>query len=349
MGLKDTLIDQVGGAAGGIVQAGIGLALEQHNDRRQINQQKKLQDLQMQGQREMADYNYNNQLKMWDATNYKAQVEQMKKAGLNPALMYGEGGGGGATTNAAQGQGPSMASAPQGGGEIAMGLERGMQMQMMQAQIELAKSQANKNNVEATKTGGVDTQKVETEIQSLNAGIENTQADTKMKKVQEKLMQVDLGYEKATYDDRIDYITQQARQMTGLATQALVQGNLDSDARNTRLKTIKAEYVAQLLTNAKITAETDGIYQSIAESKEKVMVMMQQYRAIAQDLMLKWDSLKNDNERKEMLRTQLGYDTDPTNEVLEGISRGLGQVLTVPLGGLGSTPAPKPVGGFHKR
>ena len=32
----------------------------------------------------------------WE-TNYPAQVEQMKLAGLNPALAYGMGGGGGVT------------------------------------------------------------------------------------------------------------------------------------------------------------------------------------------------------------------------------------------------------------
>lgn len=36
------------------------------------------------------------QLDLWNKTNYEAQVKHMKEAGLNPALMYGLGGGGGA-------------------------------------------------------------------------------------------------------------------------------------------------------------------------------------------------------------------------------------------------------------
>ena len=32
---------------------------------------------------------------MWDYTNYENQVKHLKEAGLNPALLYGQGGGGG--------------------------------------------------------------------------------------------------------------------------------------------------------------------------------------------------------------------------------------------------------------
>ena len=45
---------------------------------------------------------------MWEKTNYAAQIEQMKKAGLSPALMYGQAGAGGGTVSGAQGQGTSQ-------------------------------------------------------------------------------------------------------------------------------------------------------------------------------------------------------------------------------------------------
>ena len=38
------------------------------------------------------------QLAMWNSTNYEAQTAHLQAAGLNPALMYGAGGGGGSTT-----------------------------------------------------------------------------------------------------------------------------------------------------------------------------------------------------------------------------------------------------------
>ena len=45
---------------------------------------------------------------MWEKTNYAAQIEQMKKAGLSPGLMYGQAGAGGGTVSGAQGQGKQL-------------------------------------------------------------------------------------------------------------------------------------------------------------------------------------------------------------------------------------------------
>lgn len=118
-------------AANTVLGGGLGLILGEYNDRRQIKQQQKLTDMQIAGQKQMADYSQAQQFDMWNKTNYAAQVEHMKKAGLNPGLMYGMGGGGGATTGSASGS-VSGGSAPTGGGEVGMG----MQMALLQAQKE---------------------------------------------------------------------------------------------------------------------------------------------------------------------------------------------------------------------
>ena len=52
----------------------MGLLLEGHNDRRQLRQQEKLQNLEIKGSKELTDYNAAKQLEMWKATNYPAQV-----------------------------------------------------------------------------------------------------------------------------------------------------------------------------------------------------------------------------------------------------------------------------------
>ncbi len=70
---------------GGLMGMGIGA----YNDNRQEVQQRKMQNLQIQGQKEMTDYNAQKQLQMWKDTNYSAQMGELEKAGLNPALMYG--------------------------------------------------------------------------------------------------------------------------------------------------------------------------------------------------------------------------------------------------------------------
>ena len=92
-----------GQAASQAISNGMGLLFAKPNRNAQLKTQKALQNLQIEGQKEMTDYSQAAALKMWHDTGYGAQKEQMKEAGINPALMYGMGGGGGQTANLAQG------------------------------------------------------------------------------------------------------------------------------------------------------------------------------------------------------------------------------------------------------
>ena len=64
------------------------------HDNEQLEQQQKLQDLQIKGNKQMIDYSSEMQRKMWEYTNYGNQRKQMENAGLNPALMYSQAGPG---------------------------------------------------------------------------------------------------------------------------------------------------------------------------------------------------------------------------------------------------------------
>jgi hypothetical protein len=90
----------------------------------------------------MALFNYEQQMKMWEATNYAAQRKQMEKAGLNVGLMYGKGGGGGATTAAnpgnVSGQKIDMTS-----GNALQGMGMMLQAKQTEAQANLANAQAD--------------------------------------------------------------------------------------------------------------------------------------------------------------------------------------------------------------
>ena len=83
-----SILGMLGGQALGKI-FGIG------EDRRQLEQQRKMMELQIQGSKEMGKFNKELQMELWRDTNYHAQVEQMKKAGLNVGMMYGGGGSGG--------------------------------------------------------------------------------------------------------------------------------------------------------------------------------------------------------------------------------------------------------------
>lgn len=92
-------LDIATGGGLGLVGDAIGMIGQNAREKRAVRNQKQL--------------NAHGQklgMKTWEQTNYGPQMEQMKKAGLNPALMYGQGGAGGGTVASASG---GSAPAPQ--------------------------------------------------------------------------------------------------------------------------------------------------------------------------------------------------------------------------------------------
>ena len=126
-------------ATGGLLGIGMGLLQERHNDQRQLAQQQALTNQQMQAQMALMGTQNKMQLQMWKDTNYAAQMEQLKNAGLNPGLLYGKGGGGGMSIGGGM---PSAGSgtAQQNPGEMQTMMGMALQMEMQRAQIENLKA-----------------------------------------------------------------------------------------------------------------------------------------------------------------------------------------------------------------
>jgi len=129
--------------AGGLIGGGMGALFAKGQDRRQLKQQQKLTDMQMNADKHMSSYNKDLQLQMWKDTSYNAQKGEIEKAGLNPALMYGMGGGGGQTANVSTGN-VGGGRAEGNSGEAMAGAGMGM---MGAAQLRLIEAQ--KENIEA--------------------------------------------------------------------------------------------------------------------------------------------------------------------------------------------------------
>jgi hypothetical protein len=89
-------------------------------------------------QRLLNQQGHDLQMDMWNKTNYGAQVQHMKDAGLNPALMYGSAGQGGSTGS----QSGGSASGGNAAGERVMDLNNAL----VGAEIRLKNAQANKEN-----------------------------------------------------------------------------------------------------------------------------------------------------------------------------------------------------------
>lgn len=175
-------------AGASIASSALGMIGQRKRERRAMQNQKDLMNLQQQNQMELNKQGQQLQLDTWDKTNYKAQMKMMKEAGLNPALMYGMGGGGG-TTAGSQGGGSAQggsapAPQPMNIGNIVEAIKAGMEMALIKSQIP----------------------KTETETKAVAASIPKTEAETKNIEAQTTGREIENEILKETKEDAINII-----------------------------------------------------------------------------------------------------------------------------------------------
>lgn len=312
----DLLMQQAGGAAGnaaqGIMGGLTGMLFAGYNDRRQMKQQTKLQNLQIAGDKELTDYNFNKELQMWKDTGYGPQMQQLKEAGLNPALIYGTGGSGGMTTDIKPGQ-VNGADAPKGGGEV-MGMAiASMQMQLMNAQRK--NIEADTQNKEA-QTGAIPTQiektKSETQLNIANTG--NTQADTELKQIQSSILSIEEHVKGQTQNAQIATI------MTGLLTATKQLEGLQSQNKITAAQAKNIDQRIRLeLANTAMNTWLQSQEGKLANQQEKESVnrvIMQ-----VQNNMREWDKMAQTNTQIQQAQQKLDYETEVPNSLKEILDR----------------------------
>ena len=143
-GLETFGINTAQNAASGLIGMAIGGATAKWNDKRQLEMQQKLQEMQEAGNKRMANYTQGLNKEMWDYTNYENQMKHMKAAGLNPALMYGQGGGGGSTANGGSAGSVNAPKAATPGNEV-LGMTIA-QRKLIEAQTENVKADTAKKS-----------------------------------------------------------------------------------------------------------------------------------------------------------------------------------------------------------
>lgn len=278
-----------------------------NNSSEQMSNQKYLMGLQHKYNEESADYAQGRAYDMWLKTNYPAQVEQMEKAGLNPALMYGMGVGGGGTISGAQGQGTSQPT--DRSIEMKMrGQEMGLQLANLASQIKLNESQANKNNAEAEKTAGVDTKLAENTIENLISQTKNEKdknvliwADKRLKEataeMQEASAKLASGQnEKVGYE--IKLITKGLDKM-----EAEMKGlSLDNELKEKTMKSKieEAEMSVKALMNS-ILVGNSQIRLNNQEAEAITDKVMQDWQRIAQQ----WNKLQQSGQSIEIDRERM--------------------------------------------
>lgn len=264
----------IGAGAALLGQAGQMQATKLNNTKNYKRTQK-LMEKQDAMNRSMALFNQENQLNLWKATGPVGQVEQLKAAGLNPALIYDNGGTGGSTA-AAPAQGPSQGgfhgdNPGAGLGATGLGIA---QMAMMKAQIDNLNSQTNKNNVEAEKTGGVDTEKTGQEILNLKQGVQNLKAQERLTDIEGDIKEVELEIKNATAEQSIALASQQ-NQVMEQQIRSMVRNNyIDQATAQTKIKQAGANLAQTWAQNTLIKENTNVAVAEQAKIKQEISNMM---------------------------------------------------------------------------
>lgn len=261
-------------ASEGVVGQILGLVTGGAQDRRQLKQQKKLQNLQIKGQKELADYQQQKELDMWHQTNYGAQIEELKNAGLNPALLYGKGGGGGTTTGGGIATGVTSGTPTDPSAATGMGIQLGM----MQAQKALIEAQTAKTKAETTKTEGVDTAESLSRIEQIKNSITNTQAQTALTETQNRLNKLEEFKQNETLQAWIEKAKAETDYQAYITRSALQKAKLDEATINDAITAIHEQSLGAGINNMLM--------------RENIKLTKAQTNKIATDITQKWKELE---------------------------------------------------------
>lgn len=326
-------------AAGGV----LGLALGGIENKRQFKQAKKMTRLQLDAQKELTNFNFGKQMEMWELTNYGAQMEQLKKAGLNPALLYGMSGGGGATTNVDTGN-VSGHGATRGTEAITMANTAG-QLGLMRAQKDLLEAQTEKTKAEAAKTAGVDTQLAGTQIESLTQGIQNQKAQETLTKLENELKSLHLKLKQSTFHDEEQQVHFQMEK-TYKELEILRNDKLLSDEQfKDKVALLRNQAIGQFLDNQLTKAQTDHERQVIENAK---LAWMKIYEEIKSEMWQRYISGETLNVQRRL--ADYKFKEEVNKEMEDEISNLLSSIIGGIIGGrLGGKNPPTPIKGFHQR
>lgn len=273
-------------AAAGAATSGLAIGIQRAGakyDRKQLlKTQEGLTEIQKQAEKEMIGYQNAMDIEMLKNTPL-ANMQGLKAAGLNPALMYGIGGEGGGTVGHS---GPPISggSAPYID-TTSKGLELGLQIMMQKAQIDNINADTKVKEETVTKTGA--------ETKSITQGIENQKAAETLIRVQTEIQQVAASVARQTINDQMKAIEAAAQKATTEVTKLQLENQLSLTQMNDKISLLKAEAVGQLLKNQLTIAETG---KTQVETGAIPVQLLQKTEELAQ----KWEQLSQSQQTIEL-------------------------------------------------
>ena len=218
--------------------------------------------LQAQYNKEQAEYSTELSKEMWDYTNYENQVKHLKAAGLNPALLYGQGGGGGSSAGGGTAAGVGLPTST--------GVGMAIQWETMEAQKELVKAEAAKTNAEAAKLMTTDTENVKSETEKNKQEIEESK-----KRIESLTSQIHKTNEESKILEFNNYLNEAKQRLIGKngETYAEALSFLDWEIID-RNKEVALKEIKEAMNDERIATKLSEAIDEIAEGKIAVFGKM---------------------------------------------------------------------------
>lgn len=262
-----------GAAAGqGMGMLGTGIGARAAN-RRNYHAQKKMNERVNKPYAEwMANLQAQKDYEMWVKTGPQGMKQQLKEAGLNPALMYGMSGAGGGTMGNSGSTGQSQASDHDGGAGagMAIGAQIAAQAAQAQAQTELIKAQTKNVNADTENKQGLERDKTRMEIEDLAAGVENKRAQTQLTRVQKDLQQIAVNIGNETYEQTVDKVIAEADLAKNTYDRESLALNEDRATYKIKIETTRQLAINAVLQNALLRAQTEKTQADTEKTKAEV-------------------------------------------------------------------------------
>lgn len=288
--------------AGAGMSALIGNAFDIMSENRANARYRRNQAEANQHERDMMNLAKENQMDIWNRTNYEAQVEHMRNAGLNPALMYKGGGMSGQTGSASAS--PRQAPVISHTGMMTGMAVQGMNIANMESQIKLNESQANKNNAEAAAIGGYKAEESKATTSSLLQGVSNQKAQEALTRAQTRMTSIQADIADQSMEDVIKKVNYEAHRAFHEVKTAQYEADLSEATYNDKITIVQEDAIGAMLRNA--------------ATKSQIQLTEQQIRKTAQDIINSIESVK---QRGEEINIK-SFDTG-----LKGLRPGLQEIL----------------------
>lgn len=255
-----------GAMLGPIAGAAAGMFMGDLNRRKQVQQQRELNEVNEESAKNMGRFNYEQSMRMLKETGPKFQVGQLKEAGMSVGNMYGGTGSGGAIQNSPVSMSPGNAEgASAGTGAMT---QMGMLGTQVMAQTKLLDAQ--KENVEA------DTANKLANAPKTIADTENVKEVTRGTKFENDLRSLFIDNEqdtrKAELDARKDNAEKTTLDTEAWKAAAFKEGKLRTDGENPIIKTKGAEF-EKAVTDLK-NAKTQGNLMEAQKAVEQFKATM---------------------------------------------------------------------------